>query len=452
MNDQQESVLVTVHGTNDGAANEEGEKWWQRGSEFCKSLSDSLAAQGIAVDVRPFRWDGANSDLARDRAGRELASELRKLQNRYSGIHLIAHSHGGNVANIAVDRLGGRLKKTACSIQTVGAPFLRRRITTLEKFSAFAFLAITLLGAPLWVWSVVRNFAEPTGSSIGFAVGFLVAAALILVPIIITARVAWVGVQRVRRGTVNSRARPKIFAIWHPRDEAIWFLTQVEATRFEPVPKGALFRASARLSMVLSVQLVILTAILWCVLIGLGSLNVGLWLPFGSVSAESLVQSGAYLIALLPLTSLLFCLLYVVGLLVFGLVPELLLRRRFSERIENAIRGAALGADGVQMLCDVSTRSHTRETEEYKIGGELAQNMQEQAEAATNALIGKHRWTFLNVDGDFQAALRELVTDALTWRSLIHTTYFSQPEIAEVIASRIVQGSHQAAAENLVGR
>lgn len=41
----------------------------------------------------------------------------------------------------------------------------------------------------------------------------------------------------------------------------------------------------------------------------------------------------------------------------------------------------------------------------------------------------------LGAKGD--AAFQELATDAMTWNSLIHTTYFDQPEVAEIIARHI---------------
>ncbi len=53
-------------------------------------------------------------------------------------------------------------------------------------------------------------------------------------------------------------------------------------------------------------------------------------------------------------------------------------------------------------------------------------------------LIGKVGWSLFTVGADTNAPLTNLATDAMTWDSLIHTTYFDQPEVAEMIAAHIV--------------
>ncbi|MGE3231455.1 MAG: hypothetical protein AB7J30_18645 [Hyphomicrobium sp.] len=41
-------VIVTVHGTNDADAADEGSRWWQRGSSFTQHLIYRLWERGIA--------------------------------------------------------------------------------------------------------------------------------------------------------------------------------------------------------------------------------------------------------------------------------------------------------------------------------------------------------------------------------------------------------------------
>jgi hypothetical protein len=63
--------------------------------------------------------------------------------------------------------------------------------------------------------------------------------------------------------------------------------------------------------------------------------------------------------------------------------------------------------------------------------------MQAASTQAANALIEKYRWALFTVGEDTNSALSKLATDAMTWDSLIHTTYFEQPEVAEMIADFI---------------
>ena len=63
--------------------------------------------------------------------------------------------------------------------------------------------------------------------------------------------------------------------------------------------------------------------------------------------------------------------------------------------------------------------------------------MQNGAHDAAGKLIDKYRWALFSVGGDSSASLTSLTTDAMTWDSLIHTTYFDQPEITDMIAAHI---------------
>jgi hypothetical protein len=64
--------------------------------------------------------------------------------------------------------------------------------------------------------------------------------------------------------------------------------------------------------------------------------------------------------------------------------------------------------------------------------------MQAGATDAAGKLIEKYRWSLFTVGSDSNAPLASLATDAMTWDSLIHTTYFDQPEVVETIAAHII--------------
>src|SRR5262249_27317480 len=81
--------------------------WSDSRSSFSKQLI-ALAEQFDAdITVTPFNWRGANSIIRRDRAAESLAEFLRHEHGEFpDSIQIvIAHSHGGNLALRAFERL-----------------------------------------------------------------------------------------------------------------------------------------------------------------------------------------------------------------------------------------------------------------------------------------------------------------------------------------------------------
>jgi hypothetical protein len=109
------------------------------------------------------------------------------------------------------------------------------------------------------------------------------------------------------------------------------------------------------------------------------------------------------------------------------------------------LRGVAMGRDGDQLLFGVSPRSHTHATQELVLTGDCSARMQEGANVSAGKLIDKYRWALFSVGGDSSASLTSLTTDAMTWDSLIHTTYFDQPEVAAAIGDHIARTVRESA-------
>ncbi|MGE0594951.1 MAG: hypothetical protein AB7P07_01185 [Hyphomonadaceae bacterium] len=161
------SIVVTVHGTNDGAAEDDGGQWWQRNSAFCQRVQADAAAAGATLEWRPFHWDGANSDVSRRAAGKQLAETLKPLLHRRDGgaVSVIGHSHGGNVIVHALDDpfLWRAHRCGALRIISVGTPFLlsRPRVISLlnaivqRLFVTFGLLIVLAFGL------VVSGAAQP---------------------------------------------------------------------------------------------------------------------------------------------------------------------------------------------------------------------------------------------------------------------------------------------------
>jgi tetratricopeptide (TPR) repeat protein len=166
-------LVILIHGTGAGRASDEGEQWWQRGSEFTRDLNSRLhpSAQCLA-DGPLFRWSGSNSENARRSSGRNLYEKyLLPLENAGRPYHLLGHSHGGGVivhALVEAARKNHRLAYLR-SWSTIGTPFLSfvaRRWHRSGTLAILAALAGSVVLSPLAVeygshWSDLlrdRNF------------------------------------------------------------------------------------------------------------------------------------------------------------------------------------------------------------------------------------------------------------------------------------------------------
>jgi carboxylesterase len=78
-----------------------GYPWWRRWSLFCCAVRQAFETD---CEIREFRWSGKNTDEARLKAGADLARTIEKDSSQQK-VHVIGHSHGGNVALVAANHL-----------------------------------------------------------------------------------------------------------------------------------------------------------------------------------------------------------------------------------------------------------------------------------------------------------------------------------------------------------
>jgi hypothetical protein len=157
-------TVILVHGT--WAQPVEGKpRWYQRieGPEAKKSfiakLDAALERHGSRArcwahckqDDDPYYWSGKNTWIERNRAASQLARRVRDLRSQGWKCHVIAHSHGGNIALEAGPAILGETV-TAGTIVTLGTPFIdtassvHRQQAIIEKWSAvFALVSLAIL-------------------------------------------------------------------------------------------------------------------------------------------------------------------------------------------------------------------------------------------------------------------------------------------------------------------
>ena len=110
-----------------------------------------------------------------------------------------------------------------------------------------------------------------------------------------------------------------------------------------------------------------------------------------------------------------------------------------NRSIGGVLKGLAFGRDGDNRIGDVAPRSHYYAAKQAVLEGEIASRMLEASSKATQELFNKYRGSMFAVGVNNSDAVNKLATDAMTWDSLIHTTYFDQPEVADMIAEHIAE-------------
>ena len=93
--------IVTIHGTF-ASGPEQGEAWWQSGSNFERRLAELVLPDDGHFEHVPFVWDGANTEAARRSAGADLLKKLVEFDTAGRRYILIGHSHGGSVISNAL--------------------------------------------------------------------------------------------------------------------------------------------------------------------------------------------------------------------------------------------------------------------------------------------------------------------------------------------------------------
>ena len=450
-------AIVTVHGTGDTAEGPAGEKWFQQGSAFSQRLLQHLSGQGINAEIVPHLWSGANSAWDRERGANRLASRIRDLYKRYDTIHLVAHSHGGNVANDAAVLLKWGLRRTAQrekfdSLTTVGTPFFNVRTGILQRIAGILFLLIAWGSAivfPLLAAYLVYDIATGGNSMEMASKQEEIIAALAYVLIVgpctlFMLSMSRQGIRRILRPRTGGKTRTSVFSIWHQNDEAIAFLQRVEELQLEAFPRGSLYRGSRGAAVAFGVLIVLFLGLLNPVLY---ALNVADIFDFNTTTADEDIAGNIVAVTLLSLLAApaIFTAFYFVYRFLIGGFQEVGVRGSMNRYVGGILRGVAMGRDGDQLLCNIAPRSHTHATQELVLTGECAARMQEGANGAAGALIDKYRWALFSVGGDSSASLTSLTTDAMTWNSLIHTTYFDQPEVAAAVGDHIVSAVRESA-------
>jgi hypothetical protein len=140
--------------------------WYNEGSVFRSRVESELRKENIAATFRIFQWSGGNSLRDRARAADELSSLLASDPDDANSI-VIAHSHGGNIALLAVLKLGSQ--GATIHLVTLATPFIRvfptRRRPYLEWFGTLSFFLT--IGFAISLLRRVVQVPEPLNRALG---------------------------------------------------------------------------------------------------------------------------------------------------------------------------------------------------------------------------------------------------------------------------------------------
>lgn len=161
--------IILVHGTFakmtnwDDCGEEKGEAHnvYKGDSPFVRELRQALKKRDVELTVATLNWSGKNSHQARRQAALEMNRMLQGLDDPEAfrdGLFVIAHSHGGTVARLALNL--SETGRDPDGVITFGSPFVRfvpRPIRRMLNYALWSYRLITVCLATLGASVVVRQ-------------------------------------------------------------------------------------------------------------------------------------------------------------------------------------------------------------------------------------------------------------------------------------------------------
>jgi hypothetical protein len=173
-------TVVVVHGTFSGKDPDGAPRWYEPGQDFCRGLDAELESRGSAARCwrhleageAHFHWDGANDWLSRRRAAARLREQVRGLIANGWQVHLVGHSHGGNVIFDAITNDVGRVEEWFSGrVALLGTPLYRPSTAKHKRQERLRsrWWAVSLLAWPVLIFWSARHVDVLAAFALGAA-------------------------------------------------------------------------------------------------------------------------------------------------------------------------------------------------------------------------------------------------------------------------------------------
>lgn len=493
------ATIITVHGTNDtGPADAvvpgEGQ-WWQRHSFFDRHIRELVEAEDGDLKVEPHIWDAKNSENSRHSAATYLLKSI-KPEGTFTGHKcLVGHSHGGSIISTALAQASARSDKLRdlSGWITVGTPFIKSmkkrllfsRLGLRGKSLYISILTFLMFAVFLAVF-VWPDTLAPQGNINLRSVFSLVI--LPSMPFVILYLVLlwfnWRSLPVYHQSTYAAFSKDhfvKWTALSHSKDEAILGLLAAKSIRFP------IFGEKFAVPIISFVGAVILPFLLLALLASRTAMAIMLawandrdplwWTTFSSAedslsppSPGGILQNLPVLMNLIyhfsrPVTEVLklelsesqffysFVLLiaptlfliagfiiFLTGCLIANLISTALgktLDRLTWAEIKRSLYGDDRGAD---IATEVNSCPMWLNRKQHPLPRELADEIENLSNEAAKQSIGKLRSAITQFAfSEDKRSKSDVLSDYLTWKELIHTTYFHVPRFRKLVAYAITQ-------------
>ena len=253
-------TVIVVHGTFSGKRTDGSASWYAPGESFCQQLDAALAnAQSSArcwQHLQPgeeyFHWDGRNDWMSRRNATARLRQLLLRLHAEKWRVHLVGHSHGGNVIIDAITDDEGRVERWFRGrVALLGTPLYRdaaqfsvRKRSLTKHWLAWSILSWGILvylaarGVDLLAAFAIGSRTEFWASAVAFVgVVFLLMSLYRLLKastLGIHAAINWYETGGLDQSNGEMRWSPAFLCINSGADEAIKSLTGLPEAKDRP--------------------------------------------------------------------------------------------------------------------------------------------------------------------------------------------------------------------------
>ena len=472
------ATVITVHGTFSSGP-EEGSQWWQLGGPFEADLKAYVRAADGSLKIRPFVWDGQNSESSRRKAAQKLLDLVLELENKGEPYCLVGHSHGGSVIAhmLSLASIAGQRLPSLSLWSTVGSPFivlksnalLISRLFPFEKLILFSALVGGILSYLLL--SARSGWAEPRFDQL-IACLFPGALAYLFI--------WWKDMRRLAYSRQwNLLAVAHAFAhnslcVYHSDDEAINSLTSVPKVKLSIFDRRflsgiALWFVIAVTPIVFIISFLVVAYVL-SKMLGIASNEASSFSEYMSLGIRVADYVGGRFtdpilfpllgptwgyniqLALLVLAFVIICfgMFIIVGWLTAILSG--LLARRLNVMATFHVAQAAYGADTIGLTGESSSFSAFNGAGiSHMLPNKVGEAIRETADVAASKTISDlRRKISLLISSIGQHDVSSASDNVLTWNELIHTTYFKVPEFRALLCIAIARAKGFTASDLLM--